>query len=88
MFFKKSSKETDSRYTSGEEGRSVKYSFLNYLKDGLILSIISPFIIEPIKYLLENQRKRKKILSTNENYHIRGSISLVSCNNHIILSHK
>ncbi|TFH15111.1 hypothetical protein E4H04_09000 [Candidatus Bathyarchaeota archaeon] len=40
------------RYTSAE-GQSVKYNYPNYLKDGLILSILSPFILEPIKYLLD-----------------------------------
>ena len=40
------------RYTTAE-GLNVKYDFLNYLIDGLILSILSPFIIEPIRYILE-----------------------------------
>jgi len=38
---------------SSADGLTVKYNYLNYLKDGLILSIISPFILEPIRYLLE-----------------------------------
>ena len=29
----------------------VKYYYINFIADGLILSIISPFILEPLRYI-------------------------------------
>lgn len=36
---------------SGSQVYYVKYDYINFIKDGLILSLISPLILESLRYV-------------------------------------
>lgn len=59
------------KYTRNDNWEySVRYDYVNYLINGLILSLVSPFLLEPILFLSRKLKLREK---ASLHYSNRGS---------------